>query len=53
MKIKLINIIIKRFVAFQQDSSAKDRWIGAYSIDLTFPGKLGFLGKKKKKNQLK
>jgi hypothetical protein len=35
------NLIIKRFVAFHQDSSAKDRWIGAYSVGLTFPIKLG------------
>jgi hypothetical protein len=37
---KLIKIII-RLVNFHQDSSAKDRWIGAYSIGLTSPGKLG------------
>jgi hypothetical protein len=29
-----------RFVDFYQDSSAKDRWIGAYSIGPTFMGKL-------------
>ncbi len=45
--IKLINIII-RSVNFHQDSSAKDSWIGAYSIGLTFMGKLGCSRKKKK-----
>jgi hypothetical protein len=44
-----MNIIIIRFVNFHQDSSAKDRWIGAYSIGLTFLGKLGCSRKKKKK----
>jgi hypothetical protein len=28
-------------------TSSKDRWIGAYSIDLTIPGNLSYLIKKK------
>ncbi len=38
-----------RFVDFHQDSSAKDKWIGAYSIGPTFTGKLGYPRKKKNK----
>ncbi len=36
------------FVDFHQDSSAKGRWIWAYSIGLTFQGKLSCLRKKDK-----
>jgi hypothetical protein len=32
-------------------TSSKDRWIGAYSIDLTIPGKLGCPSKKKRKRR--
>ncbi len=41
--------MIISFVNFHQDSLAKDRWIGAYSIGLTFLGKLNCPRKKKKK----
>jgi hypothetical protein len=36
------------FVDFHKDSSTKDRWIGAYSIGLTFAEKLGCSIKKRK-----
>ncbi len=39
---------IKIFWPSSTLTSSKDRWIGAYSIGLTIPGKLGCLFKKKK-----
>jgi hypothetical protein len=43
---------LQDFIASTNSDFLKDRWIGAYSIDLTIPGKPGCPIKMKKKKKL-